>query len=113
VINESDCVIAFGAGLNKWTTAEGSLLAKKQVVQVDLQREAINQYSTISAGIIGDSSTVADTIVEWLDDAGVPSSGFVSSEFAERLAAYSDADENLMGVDQRGVDGVLALLEAG
>jgi acetolactate synthase I/II/III large subunit len=92
VINESDCVIAFGAGLNKWTTAEGSLLAKKQVVQVDLQREAINQYSTISAGIIGDSSTVADTIVEWLDDAGVPSGGFVSSEFAERLAAYSDAD---------------------
>jgi acetolactate synthase-1/2/3 large subunit len=91
VINESDCVIAFGAGLNKFTTAEGSLL-KKQVVQVDLQREAINQYSTISAGIIGDSSTVADAIVEWLDEAEVPSSGFASSELAERLAANSDAD---------------------
>ncbi|MCU1364002.1 MAG: hypothetical protein JWM55_1830 [Acidimicrobiaceae bacterium] len=92
VINQSDCVIAFGAGLNKWTTAEGSLLAKKQVVQIDLYREAINQYSITSAGIVGDASSVADTIVKWLDEAEVPSSDFVSSELAERLAAYSDAD---------------------
>ena len=43
VFNASDCLIAFGASLNRWTTAEGSLLAKKQVVQVDVDRDSINR----------------------------------------------------------------------
>lgn len=89
-INQSDCVIAFGAGLNKWTTAEGSLVSKKQLVQVDIDRASINRWFHTSAAVIGDAATVADTIVKWLDDAEVPPTGFASDELAEQLANYSD-----------------------
>jgi len=89
-INASDCVIAFGAGLNKWTTAEGSLLAKKRVVQVDIDRDGINRWSTADAGVVGDAATTADAIVAWLDEAGVPATGFASAELSDRLAGYSD-----------------------
>ncbi len=90
-IAQSDCIIAFGAGLNKWTTAEGSVLEKKQVIHVDLERESINRFSPSDVGIVGDAATVADTIVGWLDEAEVKPTGFASDELAERLAAYSDA----------------------
>jgi acetolactate synthase-1/2/3 large subunit len=90
VINQSDCIIAFGAGLNKWTTAEGSLLAKKQVVQVDVERKSIDRYAPVNAGIVGDAATVADTIVTWLDQAEVASSDFASDGLAHRLNEYTD-----------------------
>jgi len=88
VISQSDCVIAFGAGLNKWTTAENSLLDKKQVVQVDIDRAHIGRFGSVDAGIVGDAATVADTIVTWLDEAEIPSSGFRTPELESRLAAH-------------------------
>lgn len=91
-IQQSDCIIAFGAGLNKFTTAEGSVLDKKHVVHVDVDWAAIDRWSAVSAGVVGDAATVADTIVAWLDEAEVKPTGFASDELAERLAAYSDAD---------------------
>ncbi len=44
-IDQADCVIAFGASLNNWTTAEGSGLQGKRVVHVDIDRAAIEQFS--------------------------------------------------------------------
>ena len=90
VFNASDCLIAFGASLNRWTTAEGSLLAKKQVVQVDVDRDSINRYSVTDAAVIGDAAVTADTIVTWLDEADAKPTGFASDELAERLAAGPD-----------------------
>lgn len=89
-LGRSDCLIAFGASLNKWTTAEGSLIEGKQVVHVDLDRSAINQFTSGATGVVGDAATVADTIVSWLDEAGVKPTSFASPELAERLAARSD-----------------------
>ncbi len=92
ILHRSDCIIAFGAGLNKWTTAEGSILAKKQVVHIDVERESINKFSLTTVGVVGDAATVADTFVSWLDEAEIPPSGFASEELAEQIASFSDAD---------------------
>ncbi|MGX4694816.1 thiamine pyrophosphate-binding protein [Streptomyces sp. JNUCC 63] len=91
-ITQSDCIIAFGASLNKWTTAEGSVLDKKQVVHVDIERDSINRFSPTDAAVVGDAATVADTIVQWLDEAEAKPTGFASEDLAQRLAAYSDED---------------------
>ncbi|MEY9211746.1 thiamine pyrophosphate-binding protein [Thermobifida halotolerans] len=91
-IMESDCVVAFGASLNKWTTAEGSLLEKKRIVHVDLDRDGINRFSHADVGVVGDAATVAETIVEWLDQAEVAPTGFASEGLAAKLAARSPAD---------------------
>ncbi|MFB7222712.1 thiamine pyrophosphate-binding protein [Streptomyces sp. NPDC056227] len=91
-ITQSDCIIAFGASLNKWTTAEGSVLDKKQVVHVDIERDSINRFSPTDAAVVGDAATVADTIVGWLDEAEAKPTGFASEDLAQRLAAYTDED---------------------
>ncbi|WP_326791658.1 thiamine pyrophosphate-binding protein [Streptomyces sp. NBC_00841] len=91
-ITQSDCIIAFGASLNKWTTAEGSVLDKKQVVHVDIERDSINRFSPADAAVVGDAAAVADTIVGWLDEAEAKPTGFASEDLAQRLAAYTDED---------------------
>ena len=95
VIGQADCVIAFGASLNRWTTAEGSGLQGKRVVHVDIDRAAIEQFSGVSAAVVGDVVPVTEAFVSLLDEAEVKPTGFASPQLAERLAgrdehAYQD-----------------------
>jgi acetolactate synthase I/II/III large subunit len=99
-ITQSDCIIAFGAGLNKWTTAEGSLLDKKRIVHVDIERDAINQWSPTTTGIVGDTAIVADTLISWLDETAIAPSGFASDSLADRLAKYTDTNFKDVSTDE-------------
>jgi len=91
-ILEADCVIAFGASLNKWTTAVGAYLDGKAVVQCDLDRGAIGRFGPVDAGVVGDAAVTAETMVAWLDEAEVPATRFRSPALADRVAAYDPAD---------------------
>jgi acetolactate synthase-1/2/3 large subunit len=66
---QSDCIVAFGASLNTWTTTAGSLLKGKQVVQVDIDRRALGRHARVDAGVVGDAAAVADTFLAQLDGA--------------------------------------------
>jgi acetolactate synthase I/II/III large subunit len=85
-ILSSDCVIAFGATLNRYTTADRSLVDGKGVVQVDTNRDAIGHWGPVDAGVAGDSATVAGALVDMLDEAGVKPTSFASDELARKLA---------------------------
>ncbi|MEN2742837.1 thiamine pyrophosphate-dependent enzyme, partial [Microbacterium sp. X-17] len=89
-IQASDCVIVFGGSLNKWTTAEGSLLAGKRVVQVDVDRDALGRSARVDVAILGDAAATADAMVELLDEASTEPTGFASHALAERLAAVRE-----------------------
>jgi thiamine pyrophosphate-dependent acetolactate synthase large subunit-like protein len=89
VIAASDCVLAFGASLNRWTTAEGSLLRGKRVVQVDIDSTRIGSKTRVDIGIVGAAAAVARTMCEWLAEADAKPSNFRSPELAERIASSS------------------------
>lgn len=97
---DADCVIALGAGLNKWTTAEGSVLAGKRVVQVDVDRAALERHQSVHASVIGDAATAADAFVEMLDEAEIKPTGFASPELAERLATRTDTAYQDVSTDE-------------
>ncbi|MER6176807.1 thiamine pyrophosphate-dependent enzyme [Streptosporangium sp. NPDC001681] len=75
-INDADCVVAFGAGLNTWTTAGTELLEGKSVVHVDDDPSAIGRHAPVTAGVPGDAAVTARTIVDWLDTAEIPTSSY-------------------------------------
>jgi acetolactate synthase-1/2/3 large subunit len=79
VIGQADCVIAFGAALNRWTTGEGSLLNGARVVQVDLDPAALNHHRAVDAPVVGDAAVVAAEFVRLLDEVS-----FTPTEFAVR-----------------------------
>ncbi|MBI0535245.1 thiamine pyrophosphate-binding protein [Roseomonas sp. KE2513] len=76
VIIESDCVVAFGASMNRFTTGHGKLLSGKRVVQVDLSPAAIDRHLSPGVGLVGDAALTAEAILHWLDEAEIPPSGF-------------------------------------
>jgi acetolactate synthase-1/2/3 large subunit len=86
-IQQADLVIVVGASLNRITTARGSLFAGKTVVQVDTDRAAFNRHHPVAAAVVSDAVPFTASVIAMLDEAEVPSSGFATSELAERLTA--------------------------
>ena len=72
----ADCVIAFGAGLNFHTTAQGSFIKGKRVIQVADRAEDLGRGAVADVPILGLPKDVAETFLHWLDEAEIPASGF-------------------------------------
>ncbi|MEW1819303.1 thiamine pyrophosphate-binding protein [Arthrobacter sp. NPDC080031] len=66
ILSDSDCLIAFGAALNNWTSFDGTITQGKRVVQIDQDGAAINAYTPVDCGVIGDVRAVAATMNEIL-----------------------------------------------
>jgi acetolactate synthase-1/2/3 large subunit len=111
VIGQADCVVAFGAALNRWTTGEGSLLKGPRVVQVDLDPAALNHHRAVDAPVVGDAAVVATEFVRLLDEAAVTPTDFtartalvpgqaVAAKPAEHQPGTIDIDEALRAINR-------------
>lgn len=87
LILQSDCVLAFGASLNRWTTANESLLKGKRVIQCSQEAADLDANYPPDAALTGDPASVAADIIYWLDQAEIPASGFRNEEVRQRIAA--------------------------
>lgn len=92
VISEADAVIAFGAGLNPYTTASGGMLSGKRVVQCDLDPLRISRFGLADVGVVGDAAQIADTMVAWLDEADMHLTGWRTPGLAGRLELGADLE---------------------
>lgn len=88
IFTAADAIIAFGARLNQYTTAEGSLSKDRVIIQVDADPQALGQFTTPTVGIVGDAATVASELRVIVDEADIPTTGFSSSEMLERIAKH-------------------------
>jgi acetolactate synthase I/II/III large subunit len=88
ILAESDCVIAFGASLNRFTAAEGSAFAGKTVVQIDTDPTAFDSFTAVDAQVLGDARTTATIMTEQLRAADHRPSAFRSDDMARRIADY-------------------------
>jgi thiamine pyrophosphate-dependent acetolactate synthase large subunit-like protein len=89
LLGEADVVIAFGAGLNQWTTRHGALLdAGATVAQVDLDEEAIGAHRPVALGVLGDARATAEALLAELDARAAAPGPRRTPELAERIAAH-------------------------
>jgi len=108
-IMEADCLIAFGASLNKYTTALGGFLKGKRVIQVNQEIEEVGKNISVDAGLVGDAAQVADLIRRWLDEAEIPSSQWRGEEILERIERDRAMAPSDLGDEDGAVDFVGAL----
>src|SRR6185436_8469781 len=87
---EADLVLAFGAGLTRWTTRDGALIARgAKVVQVDLDEESLGAHRPVHAAVVGDAAATAEALLA----AGVSNPGFRTTPGLEQeIAAGSWRD---------------------
>lgn len=92
IIAESDCIIAFGASLNLYTTAQQSLVKGKRLVQINQEPEEIGKFITPDAGIVGDAAEVAQFIMRLLDEAEISTSDFCDQDMIRRIGTHAKSD---------------------
>lgn len=88
LIAQSDCIVCFGTGLHEFTTDHGKLMRNKRIVQVDIQPTAIGGGMHPDAALVADAGLTAETILYWLDEAEISSSGFTRDLDIETLTAH-------------------------
>jgi acetolactate synthase-1/2/3 large subunit len=88
-ILDADCILAFGASLNRFTTAERSFIKDKAIVHCDIDPAALGRHVTPTAPVVGDAGAIAASMLELIDGADLAPSGFRSPELAQRLADRS------------------------
>jgi thiamine pyrophosphate-dependent acetolactate synthase large subunit-like protein len=76
LIAQSDCIVCFGTALHDFTTDRGKLMKDKRIVQIDVEPAAIGGGLHPDAALVADAGLTAETILYWLNEAEIPSSGF-------------------------------------
>jgi thiamine pyrophosphate-dependent acetolactate synthase large subunit-like protein len=83
----ADCIVAFGASLNRFTTAERSFIKDKAIVHCDVDPAAIGRHVAPTAAVVGDAGVVAAAMLDLIEQADLPVSGFRSPDLANRLVS--------------------------
>lgn len=85
LVQGADVLVAFGAGLNRWTTRNGTLIsAGTSVVQVDCEAAAFGRHRLVDVGVVGDVATVATAVTAALAQRAV-TTRYRSEGVARRL----------------------------
>lgn len=94
LIADADVVLAVGASLNKWTTRSGRLVGPSELIQCDVDGQAVEAIYPAAVSVIGDAWESAVAIRDELARRGVEEQeGYRTSEIWKRLAAYAPTDE--------------------
>jgi thiamine pyrophosphate-dependent acetolactate synthase large subunit-like protein len=94
VLASADCLVFFGAGINEWTSAHGSLTKDKAIVQVDIESARIGEQAPTSVGVIGDARQSALTLTQWLNGLDPePALIWCSPNLQQKLESYSPFEE--------------------
>ena len=105
LLRGADCVLAFGASLNRFTTYDGQLFPKARVVQVDADPEALGRDHEVDGdlSLVGDARLVAEALTAELDRRGVRTAGQRTDAVEARLAAVDPRRDH----DDRSGDGLV------
>jgi thiamine pyrophosphate-dependent acetolactate synthase large subunit-like protein len=90
----ADCVVAFGASMNKYTTVYGHLFADAQVIQIDDRSyPPIDRLGPSDIHLQADAALAAQALEEQLSEQRYKQEGFRQGEVRERLIeAYQDPE---------------------
>ena len=89
-IIDSDCIVAFGASLNRHTTDNKSMLEGKTVVQCDIDVAQLGKFAKVDAAVLGDSTAIAEEMLAWLDEAEVELPARDTTVLQKSLQAWPD-----------------------
>lgn len=110
-IGASDCIVSFGAGLNKHTTSSGELVKSKRIVQVNSQPGDLGRSTPITVGLVGDPGLTATHMMKWLDEAEIPGSGARTEHLRSRIATFHGQTQSMPQTPAPGTVDLFAMLQ--
>lgn len=94
LLREADCVLAFGASLNPFTTYGGTIFSKRaHLIQIDSDPGALGRYVDAELAVQADARAFAEGLDAELARRGHTSTGFRTPDLAAEIAAYDARSE--------------------
>ncbi len=94
VIDQADCIVAFGAGLNQNTTSYGkSLPAQAPLIHVDRVRTNIGRWYHADVAVVADARQAAEQLLEMLPERAPADKPLHAGEMRHWLAGFDPASE--------------------
>lgn len=87
-IEQADCVVAFGAGLNCFTSSFGHSIPKVPLIQVDAKRDSVGQWLNADVAVIGDARVVAAQLCDALQERDSNAKPFHAPEVLHAIATF-------------------------
>lgn len=87
-VEQADCVLVFGAGLNFYTTSKSTFFPDVPLIQVDADRSHIGRWHTADIAIVGDARLVAEQMLTGLAERGAADKPFHAAEIREAIASF-------------------------
>jgi thiamine pyrophosphate-dependent acetolactate synthase large subunit-like protein len=106
LLREADCVLAVGAGLTGYTTADGTAFPQARIIHCDTDPAAFGRYLPADLTITGDAAAVAGALATALPGSR---GGWRTRELAGRIAAARGGADYPDRTDHTGIDPRAAL----
>jgi acetolactate synthase-1/2/3 large subunit len=110
VLEEIDCVLAFGASLNTFTTARRTLFRNARIVHVDIEPAALGAHHPVDLAIVADAGRTAQALLDVLPASPTVPRPLHEPEALERLRGplYDGPDDSTAtAIDPRVAASVL------
>lgn len=104
LIDQADCVLAFGAGLNFLTMSFGASIPEVPVIQVDAVRANIGRWTTADVAVVGDARLAAEQLHDRLPERPADEKPFHADEVLKTLASFDPASDFQAANTARTVD---------
>lgn len=104
-VSESDCVVAVGCSLNRFTTALGFLFPEAKVIHIDPDLARIGEWTPVSVGIVADACIGLAALNRELTRRGfVSKRGYWSPKLKSQIAALRKARQGSYLRDKDTID---------
>ena len=104
MIDQADCVLVFGAGLNLLTMSFGHSLPKVPLIQVDAVRGNIGRWQSADVAVVGDARLAAEALLAALPAGSNAEPPFRSEETLRFLGEFDIARDFQSAHTPRTVD---------
>src|SRR5438874_1303881 len=104
MMDQADCVLVFGAGLNFLTMSFGAAVPQVPIIQVDSVRAHIGRWTTADVAVVGDARLVAEQLLAALPGRHGSEKPFHAAENLARISGFDIAFEFEAAHTPRTVD---------
>jgi acetolactate synthase-1/2/3 large subunit len=91
MMDQADCVLVFGAGLNFLTMSFGAAVPQVPMIHVDSVRAHIGRWTTADVAVVGDARLVAEQLLAALPSRPDSEKPFHTAENLARISAFDIA----------------------
>ena len=91
MMEQADCVLVFGAGLNFLTMSFGASMPPVPIIQVDAVGTHIGRWTAADVAVVGDALVVAEQILAALPAQGASNKPFHAPEILATIAGFDIA----------------------